>query len=426
MIRLTFYILLAVLIAVAASWIAAHPGEVILNWQGWELRMPFAMVITLTLLYTGLLWLLFKLISSLKNISPLKNPARQADKRVKGLKELDLGWSALTLDDRSAALKHARRAKNLLEGETGPLMLLAQAETTNGRKQYLAELEKHQETSAWVKKHQLEALMEEDNFAGALLIAKEIEENYPASRWVKHKIFDLEARLGRWEEAEQSLQNAVKSLAISPEEKKHFSAVLDYNQAMERHAAGDKDAALALSQTALNNDPSFIPAAIFTVRALLADGHAGKAHKALTKAWAAAPHPEMAVIFKELDPTESPTERFRRAVKLTLDNPELLESAHLIADTALQSQHWAEAKSALMALVKAGSATTKTYQLLARLEQQQSNDKTAAEAYLKQAATAAVNPHWSCHNCGTDQQHYLPHCPSCHHFDTVVWPRKTS
>ena len=426
MIRLIFYVFLALLIAIAASWIAANPGEMILNWQGWELRTPFAVIISLFILYTVFLGLFFKFIASFKNINFFKSPARLAQRRKEGLKELNLGWSALTLEDRAAALKHGRRAKNLLANESGPLFLLAKAETPSGRMQYLKQLEKHSETSAWVKKSHFKTLMAENNSSGALLTLHEILKDYPHSRWAQRKMFDLQARLGKWNNARTSLKAAAKSEAITVSENKHFQAVLNYNQAVERHAAADKEQALELALSAVKLDPSFIPAALFAVRSLNASDKISKAKKILAQSWNVAPHPEMAILFKETMPTETAEERFRRAVKMTLDNKSHIESAHLIADTAMQSQHWREAKSALSALVQKGAATTKTYHLLAQLEQQQANDQVAAEGYMKKAASAAVNAHWSCKECGTDQQYYLPHCPSCQNFDTVCWASKSS
>ena len=56
MIRLTFYIILAILLALVAAWVVAHPGDVRLVWQSWEIQMSFATFAALALLYSLALW----------------------------------------------------------------------------------------------------------------------------------------------------------------------------------------------------------------------------------------------------------------------------------------------------------------------------------------------------------------------------------
>tara|TARA_B100001939_G_scaffold337455_1_gene341816 strand:- start:44 stop:1312 length:1269 start_codon:yes stop_codon:yes gene_type:complete len=419
MIRLTFYIILAILLALVAAWVVAHPGDVRLVWQSWEIQMSFATFAALALLYSLALWGAGRVWRMISNLAPLKSAVRR--RRQRGEAELDKGWSALALDDREMARRHARRARNSLGERNDVLRLLSACESDKKRQEILNILRRREETAAFALKELLDDALKGGDYGLALSLARELNDRQPGVASVLRRIVDIEIHYGHWQAAEKSLIAAHKKSAYSEAEFKHLSALLHYVQAVEADVAGQKDLALTEAQTALKKDASFLPAASLAARLLLTRKETGKARKIIENTWKIRPHPELAELFLDLAPQESPTERFRRVDHLVRFNPDHRESRHLLAAAAIAAGHWPEARQALDRVVKADQATSRTWQLYALLEQKQKQDMAAAESYLARARTAPAEAAWHCKNCGYRSAHYAATCPECHRFDSLDW-----
>ena len=63
--------------------------------------------------------------------------------------------------------------------------------------------------------------------------------------------------------------------------------------------------------------PDLIPAAVMAARGLIDKGDKRSATRVLKKAWEVHPHPELAAVFAEIEPDETPQGRLRRFRALT-------------------------------------------------------------------------------------------------------------
>lgn len=413
MIRLAFYISLAIFLALGAVWFADNPGTLLLNWRGWEVRMSVAVFGLLILLYTVSCWYLFRLYRWFRTDNPLTSPKRMASRRQKGLAELDRGWSALSIHDKAAALKHGRKAYSLLPADNGPAHLLLKA---GKDKKYLAQLNADPNSKLLALTFRLEQEFNDGNNKNAHDILVEMQKDQPGNPWICKKLFDVLTRLGMWKEAKEELENLVKCKAMDKARQKQLAAVLCYAQALEADLAGQKKTARDFTEQALKNDPAFIPAALLLGRHHLAEGNKTRARKVIETIWKLAPHPDLSQFIMKLEPLESPSEKFRRIQKFADLNGDHIHSLHLRASVALGTEHWADAKQSLDRLVKDGKASRETYRLLARLESLQKQDEKAAEAYIAQAENAAGDPSWQCDICHNSLKNYTASCPKCHAF----------
>ena len=191
MMRLGFYITLAIFVALGAVWFADHPGILQLNWRGWEIRMSVAILCLIVFLYTVFCWYLFKLYRWFRTDNPLTSPKRQASRREKGLAELDLGWSALAVEDRDAALKHGKKALGFLPKDHGPLRLLMKVDTENNVQKHLEKLMENAPTRMAALKCKLDRALAADNIQDALALLPEMQEISPNNPWIIRKLFDL-------------------------------------------------------------------------------------------------------------------------------------------------------------------------------------------------------------------------------------------
>ncbi|MBL4767451.1 MAG: hypothetical protein JKY94_06985 [Rhodobacteraceae bacterium] len=420
MIRLGLYLTLAIALALGAVWFADQPGSLQLTWRGWEVRMTVAVFCLLALLYTLLCLSLYKLYRWFRTDNPLTSPKRQASRHHKGQIELDLGWSALCIDDRAAALNHGKKARSLLPATNGPLHLLLAASDDADSQKYLDLLSDNENTRMVALKQRLDQALANHKTQNAHNILLQMQTLKPTSPWISHRLFDILTRLGSWAEAAQELTKMAKAKTLEVPEQKRLSAVINYAQALEADLAGQKKTAHDFTRQALKNDPAFIPAALLMGRHHLAEGAPAKAAKAMQTIWKIAPHPDLAQFFLKLAPMESPSEKFRRIQKFTALNADHRHSRHFLAKVALDTDHWAEAKQALDNLVTNGQARAETYHLLARLERLQKQDEAAAEAHLVQAAEMPADPPWQCTACNTPRQNYTATCPTCHSFGQVT------
>ncbi|MBT5185757.1 MAG: hypothetical protein HOM01_03045, partial [Kordiimonadaceae bacterium] len=269
MVRLTFYIILALFFAFGAAWISSNPGQVLITWQGWEVRFSIAVFIMLAIFYFLIIWSVLKLYKWLNIATYLGNPKRLAAKRQKANLDLDHAWSAYALGDYKEAIKFALRAKSKLGEDHNILRLLASATEASGETNnpYLETLGKSPQSAPWVQKQQLDHYIQDKSWEAALPLVNSMLETHTSNGYLLKMAFLLLARLGKWPESYQALQNALQVKgAIVPSEKGHLKAVIEYCLALEKKAGGQKTESHALLKAALKNDSSFAPAALLSAQ----------------------------------------------------------------------------------------------------------------------------------------------------------------
>tara|TARA_R110002096_G_scaffold436105_1_gene668093 strand:- start:112068 stop:113351 length:1284 start_codon:yes stop_codon:yes gene_type:complete len=427
MIRLTVYILLALSIALLASWFASNPGQVMITWQEWEIRFSTAVLIFLVVIYTGLLWAAIWVMRKLNIFAYFSDPKRLAAKRAKGERDLDQGWSAYALEDYKEAIKFGLRAKSILGESGGVLRLLASASLKKGedKNPYLERLKASPASAPWVLSQELGHSLEQQSWSAAVPMVQDMLKSHPHNKSLLKLDFLLSARLGNWQVAKAALEKAIREKGtLNPGEQKHFPAVIDYCLALEEKAAGNKNESLRLVKLALKNDPSFAPAALLGARVCIEQDNKKEAEKILGAIWKVNPNIEVAELLAELYPLESSGETFRRLKKVTESAPTFSESHHLMADAAIAAEHWPDAHRALEAVINSDQASKRTYQTLALLERKQKNDQVASDKLLEKSERAPSDNHWVCSSCQKSPTHYTPVCEKCGAFDKISWFRR--
>lgn len=421
MIRLTLYILLAICISLGAAWISSNPGEVLISWQGWEVRFTVAVSVLLVILYTFALFTVIWLLKWLNIVAYFTSPERLAAKRAKANLDLDKAWSAYALEDYTEAIKHGRRAKAKLGDDHNVLRLLASATRKLGEDNnpYLDILKKSDMSATWVEKQELDQLLESKSWSRANLLVTRMLEHYPKNPKLLKLKFLIHARLCEWKDAKTALDviGKVKG-AMDSNTLKRNRAVIDYCLAQEAKAAGHKNESHSLLKSAIKCDPSFSAAALASARAYIEQDDKKSAEKVVQQVWKYAPTTELGELFTELYPIESATETYRRVKKLT-EMSSAPTSNHLRAEAAINAEKWPDARSALEALVNDEKSSKKTYLLFALLERKQKNDTDASDKYMQKAETAPTEPQWQCSSCKEPMPHYHPICSHCGEFDSI-------
>lgn len=426
MIRLTAYILLALTIALSASWFASNSGQVSIVWQEWEVRFSVAVLISLLIIYTAFLWLSVWIIRKLNIFTYFSNPKRLAARRAKGEKNLDQAWSSYALGDYKKSIKFGLRARSTL-GEGGDVLRLLASATrkqSNDENPYLDQLKSSLVSAPWVLTQELDRSLKKQAWPSAMLLVQAMLKSYPRNRLLLTLNVSLSAQLGNWQAAKEGLGRVIKEKGtLKPAEQKHLSAVIDYCLALEEKAAGNKHECISLLKSALKSSPSFAPAAQLGARVYIDQGDQKSAEKFLINIWKKSPNSEIADLLTNLFPLEIKGERFKRLKAISMSGSKFSENYHLLADQAILMEQWPDARSALQAVIGSGQASKKTYQSLALLERKQKNDKQASNKLIKKSEIAPPDNHWFCSSCRTAPAHYTAVCQKCDTFDKIIWFR---
>lgn len=317
MIRLGFYIILAVFFALGAVWLADNPGEMLIHWRGWEIRMSMAIFFLIFLIYSLALWGLLRLFRWFRTGNPLTRESRRESRREKGMVKLNLGWSALAVEDKAAAARYAKAARKLLPDDFGPLRLLAQA--LPDEPESPGRLYDNPDTRLLALKGQMVRADEKRTHD----ILQEMQALSPKNPWITARIFDNLTRLGRWREAREILGKMKQDKSA----RNHLSATLNHCQGLEADISGHKKTAMDFARAALKDNAAFMPAALFLARALHGQGDKLKAAKVIETIWKIAPHPDLAKLYLDLEPHLDEAAREARRDKLKKINPDTGETA---------------------------------------------------------------------------------------------------
>jgi len=419
------------LCAAAAGFLASEPGRVALTWQGWRVDTSVAVLVVGVVLLGILAAALFHLLRRLLGSPGAFMRARREKRRREGYRALTQGMVAVAAGDAEEAHRHARKADALLADPPLTLLLSAQAAQLKGDEQaarkYFTAMLDHAETEFLGLRGLIMQALRGGDERAALRLVERAKELRPRTPWVLQSLFELQARAGKWLEAETTLAEAVKRKALSHVTSRHHRAVLLHEQSRQVEAQGDQQKALQLAAKAHGLEPGFAPATARYAELLRVGGWTKRAAKAIEAGWHAAPHPDLAEAWHRLSAEETPLARVKHADRLAAANPEHPESRLMQARASLAARLWGEARRHLEALgAKPGeeAASPRVCRHMAELEETQHQDSGAAHRWLKRAAmTSTADPAWICAACGAESAGWRATCPACHAFATLHWQK---
>ncbi|MEO0958564.1 MAG: heme biosynthesis protein HemY, partial [Pseudomonadota bacterium] len=170
--------------------------------------------------------------------------------------------------------------------------------------------------------------------------------------------------------------------------------------------------------------PDFVPAAALAAALHTEAGEPRKSAKLLKKAWATAPHPDLAAAFAAIEPNETADARQTRFQTLTAANPEHPESKMVSAELALAAEDFPGARRALGGLAE-DDPTTRSLAIMAAIEKGEGASDTVVRGWLAKALTVPRSETWICSNCNAVYGAWRPVCDACEAFDTLTWTRPT-
>jgi HemY protein len=427
MIRLIAILITAGLIAATAAWFADHDGVLMLTIAGYEIRTSAGFAVLMMILLAALVLVVIQLVSFLFG-GPSRIGAFFTGRRaLHGYNALSRGLIAAAAGDTMEAANLARQSEKLLGVQPLALLLKAQAAQLAGNDErldtvYRAMLD-HPETEFLGLRGLYGLALRRHNEEQALSFATRAHALRPKAAGAASALFDLRVARQEWQEAQALVAQAARAKIISPDIARRRRGVLLAAEAVEDDRNGDA-AALSHALEALGFAPSLTPAALIAARHLTREGRAWRAQDIIEAAWAQAPHPELAEAYAAIRPDDDRDSRAARMAGLANLNPNHRESRLILAEQAITTRHWSDARAALAPLAEE-FAGVRVCSLMADLAQGE-EDPMTAQIWRARAARAPRDAQWVCARCGWSSALWAPTCPSCRTFDAFSWGTRTS
>ncbi len=399
MIRLAFYVAIALVIGIFAFWLAAHPGLVVVEAFGLEIRTSAAASLVLLLLLTFALAFSWRGLAWFIELPGQLRKTRAQSRRDKGYDALEMAVIAAASGDAQGAVKNAERVKMLLDRPALSGLLAARAAEAAGdiagaERQYQNLLE-DKRTALAARRGLVRAALERRDYHAAIVEAMAAFDAEPNAKWAFDALFDAQVAARDWTGAVASLSRGEKRGHIVQLAAKRRRAVLLAAESSQAEANGDMEEARRLAEKAVVAAPGFAPGAALAARLLVSAGKGWRAAGLLEDAWAAKPHPALALAYRDLKEDERDKTRAKRLRGFADLNATHRESLILIAETALDEDDAETARTTFAPLLETEiRPSSRLCTLMSKVERAAGN-KREANAWLTRSLSAPSEPDWS-------------------------------
>jgi HemY protein len=405
MLRLAVFLIVIVAAAAGLAWLADRPGELLINWQGREIKTTVFHAIVILAILIGLSILIWSIARSIwqspASIGNFFN--RRREKR--GLEALSSGMIAIGAGDKALATRYAIQARKSLPNEPMTHLLRAQAarlagDQTTARRIFEAMLSSPDTEQLGLRGLFLEAEKEAEPEAAKQFAERALKLN-PKLAWPVDALMGIQCKQHDWVGALETLAIAKKNGHIEKTSADRRRAVLLTAQAQACEES-DPERSMNLALEAHGLAADLIPAAAIAGRLLAARGSTPKAVKVIAKTWKKAPHPDLAIAYAYARLGDSPKDRLDRVSKLAAMAPNMIESPIALANAAIEARDFDAARKALEPLTADNRLTQRVCTLMARVEGETGNAGGVRE-WLARAVNAPRDPAWTADGVVADE-----------------------
>ncbi|MFI5000747.1 MAG: heme biosynthesis protein HemY [Reyranellales bacterium] len=424
LLRILFWFAIAAAAMLGAVWLAERPGTVTAQWHGWRLDTSVGVLlvaVAVLILLGVVLWLLYRWIVG----APGALLEGWGDsRRRRGYRALTQGLAAVAAGDADDAQKNARQAEKLLAEPPLTMLLSAQAARLAGdrdgaRRAFNAMLQDEQMAFLGLRGLIAQSLGDGDQ-AQALSYAERAFQLRPQTPWVVHSLFDMQAQVGQWRAAQETLEQGLRRKVITPDKGRTLKALLLVERSRAAEHDGNNADALALAREAFAQAPERIAVIERLAELQIKAGDGRRAMRTLERGWALAPHPDLVPLYLNASGESDPLKQVGIVRRLTDQKPDDLESHLALAQASLEAGLWGEARRHLDA---AGGTNppVRVCRLMAEVEERAQSDPAKVHEWLARAATAPADRAWRCAACGAHHESWRSVCESCGAFGTLHW-----
>jgi HemY protein len=425
MIRLFIFAIVTLSLGWGFSWLADRPGLIAITWQNQLVETSLMVAATAVVALIFAVMFLWWLIQTIWTSPHSMRRFFRARKRDRGYQALSTGLIAAGAGNALLARKMTARARGLLRADQEPLIHLLEAQTAliegrheEAREKFAAMAEDPETREIGLRGLYIEARRLGANDA-ARQYAEAAAETAPYLPWAAEATLEYRCQAGRWEDAMRLLDQQRIANVIDRKQADRWKAVLLTARATER-LEGDPKAARDDAKAALKLARDLVPAGIIAAKSYLREDNVRKAAAVIESLWKIEPHPELAATYIRARSGDSAADRLKRAEKLEALKPNNPESLLAVAQAALDTQDFAQARSKAEAALRMDPRES-AYMLLADIEESETGDQGRIRHWMAQALRAPRDPSWVAD--GVVSERWLPVSPVTGRLDAFEWKR---
>ncbi|MEM9910725.1 MAG: heme biosynthesis HemY N-terminal domain-containing protein [Pseudomonadota bacterium] len=389
---------------------------------------PIVSVIAMVLLVIAI-WLLLKLAGLFVAVLKFINGDETAlsryfnrNRQEKGYQALSEGLLALASGEGGLAMAKAAKADKYLRKPALTNLITAQAAEMTGNRKKAEDVYKRLMKNEKTRFVGIRGIMRQKLSDGetdtALRLAESAFALKPKHEEVQDTLLKLQAETQDWSGARKTLGAKLKSGTLPRDVHRRRDAVLALSEAKDILDEGKSIQAREASIEANRLSPDLVPAAILAARSYIEKGNKRYAVRVIKKAWTAQPHPDLAAVFAEVEPDETPAARLKRFSALMKAHPDHSETKMLKAELEIAAENFPAARRAMGNLAET-DPTKRSLTIMAAIERGEGSDDSIVKAWLAKALTASPGPQWICEVDGKAYPEWTPVTDGG--FDTLTW-----
>lgn len=430
-IKIVLFIGLVAAASYAAIFLLEFEGGVRIVMAGQEFNLsPIMAVIALIVLVFGI-WLILKLAGLLVAVLRFINGDETAlsrhfdrNRQAKGYQALSEGLMALASGEGSVAMAKASKAEKYLRKPALTNLITAQAAEMSGNRRKAEEVYKRLLKNDKTRFVGVRGIMNQKLADGdtetALKLAQTAFSLKPRHEEVQDALLKLQAQAHDWTGARRTLHAKLKYGNLPRDVHRRRDAVLALSEARDILDEGKDIEAREASIEANRMSPDLVPAAVLAARCYIEQGSKWNAWRVIRKAWDAQPHPDLAAVFAQIEPSETPGARVKRFSKLLKIHPEHRETRLVKAELHIAADEFPAARRALGDLAEV-DADARALTIMAAIERGEGALDSIVKGWLARALSAPRGPQWVCEKCQHIHAEWVPTCENCQSFDTLSW-----
>ena len=420
MFRIVLFLILIVLMAAGAAWVADQPGDVVVTWGSVRMTTSlsvFALALGIVVVAAMLVWSIF---AGLWRTPGKIRRARRERRHARGRHAITHGLLAIGHGDATAARAHADVARRLAGSDPLALLLHAQSAQLEGDREgaravFRAMAEREDTRLLGLRGLFIEAQRADDAVA-AVMIADEALKIAPSSTWASHAVLDFRCAKGDWQGALNILDNNHAAGLIDKASYRRQRGVLLTARALELETQ-DRDLSRESVMEAVKLAPTLIPAAALAAKFESEAHQVRRAMRIVEAAWLAEPHPDLADAYAHVRLGDSARQRLTRVETLAAKTPGHIEGALAIARAAIDAAEFSRARDALKPFIE--QPTQRVAMLMAEIERTEHGDSGRARTWTLRAVRARHDPVWTADGYVSDR--WRPVSPVTGRIDAFRW-----
>jgi len=422
MLRVLFFLIVLIALALGLAWLIDRPGEVTLSWQGYRIETSFLVGLGILLAMVAALVMIWNILRLTFRFPPAMSVANRARRRERGYAALSRGIVAVGTGDARLAGKAAAEVQRLLPNEPLALLLRAEAAQLTGDHRAVEAAFKEMTRTERTRLLGLRGLHAHAHRRGELELAHHFAStahDIAALPWSAAAVLERHVTAKDWQSALAVLENNGNLIDRTTRDRQR--AVLTTALALGKEQTAPDDA-LRLARSAIKRAPDLVPAVALTARLLIRKGGARKAAKLIETAWRLAPHPELAKLYLDLRPGDSSADRLARARILAKLSPRDPESRIALASAAITACDYKSAREAMLPMIEGDARpSVRVCLLMAEIEEAEHGETGYARDWLARASRAPRDACWIAGGVMSEQ--WLPASPVTGKLDAFVWRR---